>query len=103
MTGAGTHEMGRMDDSAYIADIHAGRATIRALVEEGLFVPIAERVFLHRLHASDVDAWLAYRAERTTRAVLDPAIPPRARAILNREPGEIQVVDRGHAGLFRRP
>jgi hypothetical protein len=92
-----------MDDSAYIADILAGRATIHALVEEGLFVPVAERVFLHRLHASNVDAWFQYRAERSTRAVLDPAIPRRARAILAREPGEIQVVDYGHAGLFRRP
>jgi hypothetical protein len=91
-----------MDNSAYIADILAGRTTLRALVEDGLFVPVAERVFTHRLHASDVDAWLAYRRARATRSVLDPAIPDRARRFLDGQSGEIQVVEHGHAFVFRR-
>jgi hypothetical protein len=103
VSGTEKHELGQMNDSAYIADILAGRATIRALIEEGLFVPLAERTFTHRLHASDVDSWLEYRATRSTRSVLDPEIPRRARAILAEQPGEIQVVEHGHAGLFRRP
>ena len=105
VTASGTQEVGQLDDSAYIADILAGRATIRTLVEAGLFVPVSERVFTHRLHASDVDSWLAHREERATRSVLDPEIPRRARAILADHPGEIQVVERAHAGVFwvRRP
>jgi hypothetical protein len=102
VTDAGTHELGRMDDSAYNADILAGRATVRALVEEGLYAPVSERVFTNRLHAGDVDSWLAYRQERASRSVLDLEIPRRARAILAEHPGEVQVVDRGRAYVLRR-
>ena len=95
MTGAGRHEVGRLDYSSYIADLLAGRATLQRLIDEGLFAPVADRVFTHRLHVRDVDTWLAYRRAGSARSVLDPAIAERARTILAGEPGELQVVERG--------
>ena len=67
--GQETHEVGHMDDTAYIRDVHAGRAVIASLIQQGLFAREREAVFDHILHATDADTWLAYRAERSTRSV----------------------------------
>jgi hypothetical protein len=51
---------------------------------------------------SDVDTWLAYRQERSSRSLLDPQLIERARAYLSRAEGEILIVDRGYAGRLRK-
>jgi hypothetical protein len=102
--GQETYEVGNMDDTAYIRDIHAGRAVIASLIRERLFARDREAVFEHVLHASDLDTWLAYRAERSSRSILDPRTVGRARELLAQGDGEILVVNRGYAsGLIRKP
>jgi hypothetical protein len=91
-----------VDDTAYIRDIHAGRVVIASLVRERLFVRDREAEFDHVLHVSDVDTWLAYREERSSRSLLDPRIIERVRALLAEEAGEILVVNRGYAGRLVR-
>ena len=98
--GAETHEIGRMDDSATIRDVHGGRAVLAALVQEGLFRLERHAVFEQVLHVSDVDTWLAYREARASRSVLDPRIVERARAMLTSAEGEIRVVDRARAAVY---
>jgi hypothetical protein len=92
-----------MDDTAYIRDVLAGRAVIDSLVDAGQFVRESEMVFEHLAHASDVDAWLAYRAEAATRSILDPQIVERARELLAGQEGEIVIRRRGYAARLRRP
>jgi hypothetical protein len=87
-----------MDDTAYIEDILAGRAVIASLIRERLFARDREVVFQQMLHVSDVDTWLAYREERSSRSVLDPQIVHRIRTELAESGGEILVVERGYAG-----
>jgi hypothetical protein len=100
--GQETNEVWTLDDTAYIRDIHAGRAVIASLLREGLFVRDREAEFDHVLHVSDVDTWLAYREERSSRSILDPRIIERVRALLAEEAGEILVVNRGYAGRLVR-
>jgi hypothetical protein len=100
--GQETREVGRMDDSAYIRDIHAGRAVIASLIQQGFFAREREAVFDHILHATHADTWLAYRAERSTRSVLDPRIVERVRELLSHGMGEILVAERGYACTLRR-
>jgi len=97
-----TREVGKLDDTAYIEDIHAGRAVLASLMQEGLFAREREAVFEHILHATDVDTWLAYREERSTRSVLDPRIVERVRELLSQGMGEILVVELGYACTLRR-
>jgi hypothetical protein len=91
-----------MNDSAYIRDIHAGRAVLASFIREQLFVRDREIVFEHVLHATDVETWLAYREERSSRSVLDPRIVQRVRELLPEAGGEILVVERGYAGRLVR-
>lgn len=100
--GQTTRDIGRLDDTAYIRDIHAGRAVIEALIEDHLFARERAVVFENVLHISDVDTWLAYRAERGSRSLLAPHIVERARAYLAQDEGEILVVSRGYAACLRR-
>jgi hypothetical protein len=92
-----------MDDTAYIRDVLAGRAVIDSLIDDGQFVREQEIVFEHAAHASDVDAWLAYRAEAGSRSILDPQIVERARALLAGQAGEIVIRRQGYAAQLRRP
>jgi hypothetical protein len=100
--GEQTHEVGHLDDTAYIQDIHAGRAVMASLIRERLFTLDRDIVFEHIVHATDVESWLTYRAERPTRSILDPRIVERIRERLSAAAGEILVVERGYAGRLRR-
>lgn len=91
-----------MDDTAYIRDIYAGREVIASLIRERLYVLDREAAFEHVLHVSDVETWLAYREERSTRSMLDPRILRQARALLSHTRGEILVLTRGYAGRLVR-
>lgn len=97
-----TYELGTLDDTAYIRDICAGRAVIASLIEDGLFVREREAVFEQVLYASDVDSWLAYREERSSRSILAPRTIESVRALLAEGEGEILVVNRGYACRLRR-
>jgi hypothetical protein len=92
-----------MDDSAIIGDTLAGRAVIDVLIREGLYARERQAVFEQILHLSDVETWLAYRETRASRSLLDPLIVQRARELLAAAEGEIRIVERGYAALFRRP
>lgn len=96
------HEVGRLDDTAYIRDIHTGREVITSLIRERLFVRDREVVFEQVFHASDVDTWLAYREDRSSRSNLDPGVVHRARELLSDTGGEILVVERGYASRLTR-
>jgi hypothetical protein len=100
--GRQVQEIGHLDDTAYIRAIHAGRAVVAALVQEQLFRRERAVVFESVLHVSDVDTWLAYRAERASRSLLAPEIVERARAALAWDGGEILVVERAYAARLRR-
>jgi len=100
--GRETYEVGKVDETAYIRDIHAGRGVIASLIREQLFARGREIVFEHIFHATDVDEWLAYREERSTRSVLDPSTVSRVRALLSASGGEILVVNRGYASHLTR-
>lgn len=100
--GQSTQELGHLDDSAYIRDIHAARAVVEALIQEQLFARERAVVFENVLHVSDVDTWLAYRAERSSRSLLAPEIVARARVLLAQGDGEIRVVERAYAACLRR-
>jgi hypothetical protein len=67
-----------------------------------LFSRGREVVFRDVLHATDVDAWLAYREENSSRSILDSAIPPRVRDLMAEGDGEMLVVHRGYAGRLVR-
>jgi hypothetical protein len=95
--GREMHEVGNVDDTAYIRDIHAGREVIASLIRERLFVRDHEAVFEHVLHVSDVETWLAFREERSSRSVLDPRVVNKVRELLSEAAGEILVVNRGYA------
>ena len=94
--------MGSMDDTAYIRDIHAGRAVIASLIGERLLARERDTVFEQVLHASDVDSWLAHREARSSRSILDPHTIDRVRELLIQGDGEILVVHRGYACGLRR-
>jgi hypothetical protein len=100
--GRTLHDLGHLDDTACIRDIHAARAVVEALIQAQLFVRDRAVVFTSVLHVSDVDTWLAYRQERSSRSLLDPQLVERARAYLSRAEGEILIVDRAYAGCLRR-
>jgi hypothetical protein len=97
------HDIGLLDDTAYIRDVHAGREVVDSLVRAGLFTREREVVFEHVAHASDVEAWLSHRAEAGSRSILDPQIVERARALLAEGDGEILVIGRGYAARLGRP
>ncbi len=101
--GAETHDLGHLDATAIIGDTLAGRAVIEALIGEGLYAREHREVFEYIVHLSDVDSWLAYRAARGSRTLVDPLIIQRARELLAAAEGEIRVVERGSAALLRRP
>ena len=100
--GRTIQDLGHLDDTAYIRDIHAARAVVAALIQDKLFVRERMAVFESVLHVSDVDTWLAYRAERASRSLLAPAIVARARSLLARGDGEILVVERAYAARLRK-
>ena len=91
-----------MDDTAYIRNIHAGRAVIASLIQQGLFVREREAVFDRIVHASEVETWLAYRVEQSTRSLLAPRIVERVRELLSEAVGEILGGERGYASRLRR-
>jgi hypothetical protein len=101
-TGGQIHDIGVLDDTAYIRDIHAGRAVVKSLIRESLFQQERKVVFDHILHVSDVDTWLARRAQLSSRSILDPRIVERARELLADREGEILVAERGYATRLRR-
>jgi len=101
-TGQGVKEVGRLDDSAYIRDVLHGREVMARLIRDGLFVKEREIVFDHIAHAANVDSWLEHRAEAGSRAVLDPEVVERARALLGTHEGEILVQGRGYAVCLNR-
>lgn len=103
--GQQTLGIGHLDDTAYIQSIHAARAVVEALIREQLFARERAVVFENVLHVSDVDTWLAYRAERASRSLLAPEIVARARSLLAQGAGgagEIRVVERAYAACLRR-
>jgi hypothetical protein len=101
-SGRTRHALGHLDDTAYIRDIHAGRAVVEALIQQKLFVRERTAGFTSVLHVSDVDTWLAYRAERASRSLLAPQLIERARDYLAQDEGEILIVTHGHAARLRR-
>lgn len=100
--GGRVHDIGNLDNTAYIRDIHAGREIIESMVRAEQFVREREVRFDHIAHAGDVDGWLAYRAEAASRSILDPQIVERARDLLSKDDGEILVVGRGYASKLIR-
>ncbi len=100
--GRAIHEIGQIDDSAYITDINAGRAVVETLIQQRLFARDRAIVFENTLHVSDIETWLAYRQERSSRSFLDPAVIERARYHLSREEGEILVVEGAYAACLTR-
>jgi hypothetical protein len=100
--GRERHEVGKVDDTAYIRDIHAGRSVITTLIQEGLLAPGRKLVFEYVFHATDVETWLAYREERSTRSVLHPSTVSSVRELLSKSGGEILVVNRGYASYLTR-
>jgi hypothetical protein len=101
--GGSVHFIGYADSSAYIRDIRAGRETIDSMIRQGLFARGSALVFDNVAHATDVDAWLSYRAEATSRTVLDPGIVQQARDLLSEADGEILISGRGYAARLERP
>jgi hypothetical protein len=100
--GGETHDLGHLDAAVIIGDTLAGRAVIEALIHEGLYMREHRAIFEHVVHLSDVDTWLAYRAARASRTLLDPLMVEQARELLATKEGEIRVVERGSATLLRR-
>jgi hypothetical protein len=100
--GQGTREAGIMDDTAYIRDIRAGRAVIASLIREGLFTREREAVFRQVLHASDVDSWLTYREQGSSRSIVDAATVGTVRELMAQGGEEILLVDNGYASRLRR-
>lgn len=100
--GSETLEIGQLDDTAYIRNIHHGRAVIEMLIQERLFIRERHLVFDSVFHASSVDSWLAYREERSSRSILAPEIIERAREFLSTHRGELLVCERARASRLRK-
>ncbi|GAC1523179.1 MAG: hypothetical protein NVS2B16_31330 [Chloroflexota bacterium] len=100
--GNETIEIGRLDDTAYIDDIHHGRAIVETLIQERLFIRERHLVFDSIFHASDVDIWLAYREKRSSRSVLAASTVEKARELLSTHGGEILVMERAYASRLRK-
>jgi hypothetical protein len=100
--GEEIYDIGHVDDTAIIRDIHGGRAAVEALIREGLFLREAQMLFENVVHVSDADTWLAYREARSSRSFLDPAIIQRARELLRAADGEIRVSDRAYAARYKK-
>jgi hypothetical protein len=75
---------------------------IASLIREGLFGRGREVRFRDVLHATDVDAWLAFREERSSRSILEPGLVPKVRDLMATGDGEILVVHRAYAGQVIR-
>jgi transposase len=75
----GKVHLGRIDNTALIANIRAARAALASAVEQNLFEQERSLVFDFISHFVSVDEWLRQRQERRATSVVDPAMIDRAR------------------------
>src|ERR1700730_16888117 len=80
--------VGLYERPAIYQSIHAARDALAAVVGEGVVARERSAGFEILYHFDSVDAWLAFRAERTKKEV-DPALPTRARELLTGTSGEL--------------
>jgi hypothetical protein len=74
-------DLGRIDTSGVIANIHRARAALKSLVEGGWFEEERSTTFDFVSHFASVDDWLRHRTERRSSSLVDPAIIDRAREL----------------------
>jgi hypothetical protein len=87
---------------AIYENIHAARATLAGLVEDGWFARERSVEFEVLYHFDSVDEWLAYRVERGTSTEVDPALLARAGGVLAETPGELLIREQMRATRYRR-
>jgi hypothetical protein len=101
-TGDGVLPVGRLDESGLIDRIHAARAVLASLIDEGYFVHERETTFEFLYHFDSVDAWLAYMAEDWVSAVIPEVVVARAREVLVSGTGELRIREPVYAARLRR-
>lgn len=90
-----------VDTSSCIAKIHDSRDHMATMVEQGYFTLEAATTFNFACHFDSIEAWLAYRTERGSTSLVDAAAVATASQLLP-EGGELRVLDRVSARLYRR-
>ena len=83
-------------------NIHAARAALAGMVEQGLFARERSIVFEVLYHFETVDQWLAYRVERGTSTEVDPGLLERARDVLAETSGELLIREQMRATRYGR-
>jgi hypothetical protein len=101
--GLAFEHLGRIDTSALIANIHAARASLAAVVEQQLFGCEDALVFDFVSHFASVDDWLHHRQQERATGRIDPLVIERAREVLSAHPSaELRVTERERATRLRR-
>jgi hypothetical protein len=94
--------VGLFDRPIIYDHIRAARATLEELVHAGLYAAERSINFEVLYHFDSVDAWLAYRAERGSSAVVPPDLQEHARAVLAETSGELLIREGMRATRYRR-
>jgi hypothetical protein len=99
----GNVQLGRIDNSALVGNIHAAREALALLIEQHWFAHERSLVFDFISHFQTVDDWLRHRQDRRSTSIVPPQIIERAGELLSAHPtGELRVSERVLATRFRR-
>ena len=97
-------DVGHLDESSFIDDIHAARRVLASTVEQGLFLEEAqtEFEFLHRFDS--VEEWTQYmETHEYGDPEADRPLIEATRALMLQEQGEIVMRELVRAARLRRP
>jgi hypothetical protein len=94
--------LGQIDDSYRIGTLEIADAGLQTLIGVRRFALEQETTFDYIYHCGDVDAWLAFMAERWDSASVSDDLIARARTALAEDEGELRIVRAIHAACYRR-
>ncbi|MEE9198879.1 MAG: hypothetical protein V3U26_03675 [Dehalococcoidia bacterium] len=95
-------QVGQLDESAFIEDVHAARRVLVSIVDAGHFAPEEERVFEFLYHFDGVDALGTFLTEDWRHAEIAPAVLSRARGLLAEGEGEVLIREPVRAARLSR-
>ncbi len=99
---AETIAIGQVDQIEDIADITGAYASLRQVLDAGLYVLEDERTFDFVRHFESIETMLAYREARQSSGTIAEEVLVRGRELLAEAPGEVCVRHMIRAACYRK-
>jgi hypothetical protein len=95
--------LGHLDDTQHIQDVLVTRAARQGAIDAGQFALESEVRFTFLSHFDNIESWLAYRSQQTTKGILPADLLEHARELLPPETaGEVRIPRQLYAARLRR-